>query len=70
MQTKTYSVPTMHCGHCEAAVKRDVGLVAGVKAVDVDLESKLVAVHGDALDSSALVSAIDDAGFDSEEIGG
>jgi copper chaperone CopZ len=58
----------MHCGHCEAAVKRELGRVDGVDAVDVDLETKRVAVSGDALNSSALVSAIDEAGFDAEEV--
>jgi copper chaperone len=42
MQTKTYSVPGMHCGHCEAAVTRELEGVSGVRTVDVDLEAKLV----------------------------
>jgi copper chaperone len=58
------TVPGMTCGHCEAAVKREVGAVAGVAAVDVDLDSKLVTVHGDALDRDEIVTAIDEAGYD------
>jgi len=34
----------MHCGHCERAVKEELATVAGVSAVDVDLETKLVTV--------------------------
>ena len=68
MQTKTYSVPAMHCAHCESAVKREVGRVDGVDAVEVDLGTKLVAVRGESLDSSTLVAAIDEAGFDAEEV--
>lgn len=58
------SVPGMTCGHCEAAVRSEVGKVAGVTDVAVDLETKLVTVSGVALDHDALVSAIDEAGFE------
>ena len=57
-------VPGMTCGHCEAAVKSEVGKVAGVTDVAVDLDTKLVTVSGVALDHAALVSAIDEAGFE------
>ncbi|MDJ0771168.1 MAG: heavy metal-associated domain-containing protein [Ilumatobacter sp.] len=62
--TLTFSVPGMTCGHCEAAVKHEVGALAGVTGVTVDLESKVVTVEGTALDPSAIVEAIDEAGFD------
>jgi copper ion binding protein len=64
IQQLILSVPGMSCGHCEAAVKREVGAVAGVAAVDVDLDSKLVTVHGQALDRDEIVTAIDEAGYD------
>ena len=54
----------MTCGHCEAAVKQEVGSVPGVTDVDVDLETKDVVVTGTALDRAALVAAIDEAGFE------
>jgi copper chaperone CopZ len=54
----------MTCGHCEAAVKREVGAVAGVSGVAVDLDSKDVTVSGTELDREAIVAAIDEAGFD------
>ena len=60
----TFSVPGMTCGHCEAAVKGEVGKVAGVTDVAVDLETKLVTVSGSALDTTAIVAAIDEAGFE------
>jgi copper chaperone CopZ len=59
----TYSVPAMHCGHCERAVKEEVGGVAGVESVDVDLETKLVTVHGVGLDDTRLRAAITEAGY-------
>jgi copper chaperone len=58
----------MHCGHCEAALKRELGRVEGVEAVEVDLDSKLVSVRGESLASLALVAAIDEAGFDAAEV--
>jgi copper chaperone len=62
--TITYSVPGIHCGHCEAAIKQEVGSVAGVELVEVDLEGKEVTVRGEALDDAQLRAAIDEAGYD------
>jgi copper chaperone len=66
MHIKTYSVPGMHCGHCEAAVSRELEAVKGVDGVDVDLQTKRVTVRGDALDDAALIAALDEAGYDAE----
>jgi copper chaperone len=66
MQTKTYSVPGIHCGHCEAAVTRELEGLSGVQTIEVDLETKLVTVGGDGLADGALVAAIDEAGYDAE----
>jgi copper ion binding protein len=60
----TLTVPGMTCGHCEAAVKEEVGSVDGVATVEVDLETKIVTVSGAALDRDAIVAAIDEAGYD------
>ena len=62
MNERTYTVPGMHCGHCERAVKEEVGAVAGVRSVDVNLETKLVVVRGDSLDDRRLRAAIEEAG--------
>jgi copper chaperone len=60
----TYTVPGIHCGHCERAVKEEVGAVAGVESVDVDLGTKLVSVRGDGLDDAELRAAIAEAGYE------
>ena len=57
-------VPGMSCAHCEAAVKAEVGRVAGVGNVDVDLTTKLVTVDGDQLDLQDISAAIDEAGYE------
>jgi copper chaperone len=62
--TQTYLVSGMSCGHCTAAVTDEVSKVAGVDTVDVDLDSKLVQVSGDAIEHDAVVAAIDEAGYD------
>lgn len=62
-ETLEYSVPAMHCGHCERAVKEEVTAVPGVSSVEVDLETKLVTVTGQSLDDAALRAAIDEAGY-------
>jgi copper chaperone len=67
-EAQTYSVPGMHCGHCQEAVTRELEAVAGVRAVDVDLERKVVTVRGADLDDDALVAAIDEAGYEAEPV--
>ena len=67
-ETKTYSVPGMHCGHCKVAVTGELSSVEGVADVVVDLETKLVTVTGSDLDDATLRAAIDEAGYDSEEV--
>jgi copper chaperone CopZ len=62
--TITLSIPGMSCGHCELAVKSEVGKVAGVASVAVHLESKDVVVAGEALDLGALIAAVDEAGYE------
>ncbi len=63
-ETKTYTVPGIHCGHCAAAIKEEVSGVEGVEAVDVDLEAKIVTIRGKALSDEALREAIDEAGYE------
>ena len=60
----TYLVAGMSCEHCRAAVTDEVGKVAGVTAVDVDLDTKVVRIAGSDVDSAAVVAAIDEAGYD------
>ena len=61
-----YSVPGMHCGHCEQAVKQELAKVEGVESVEVDLESKFVLVRGNDLSDEKLRAAIDEAGYEAE----
>lgn len=58
----------MHCGRCTAAVMSELQGVEGVRDVAVDLETKIVTVRGAYLDDASLRAAIDEAGYDSEEV--
>jgi copper chaperone len=60
----TLTVSGMSCDHCKLAITDEVTRVSGVESVDVDLDAKLVHVRGTDLDDAAVVSAIDEAGYD------
>jgi copper ion binding protein len=63
-QTSTYTVVGMTCGHCVASVSEEVGAIAGVEQVDVDLKSGLVTVTSDAdLDDASVKAAVEEAGY-------
>ncbi|MGW0806255.1 heavy-metal-associated domain-containing protein [Nonomuraea sp. NPDC002799] len=63
--TTTYTVQGMTCGHCVSSVKEEVGEVAGVTSVEVDLASGLLTVIGDGpVDSSAVTAAVEEAGYE------
>jgi copper chaperone len=64
LDTATYLVAGMTCGHCRVAVTDEVTKVGGVTSVDVDLDTKLVRVHGTDVDAAEVVAAIDEAGYD------
>ncbi|MDA8076923.1 MAG: heavy-metal-associated domain-containing protein [Actinomycetota bacterium] len=63
-ETMTYSVAGMTCDHCKHAVSSEVGSVAGVAGVEVDLDTKLVTVTGEGLDDQQLRAAIEEAGYE------
>jgi copper chaperone len=70
--TTRWIVTGMTCGHCEAAVRDEVGRLHGVIAVEVDLVptgSSVVTVTSDtAPDDAAVRAAVDEAGY--ELVGG
>jgi copper chaperone len=64
MNDLTYHVPGMTCEHCKAAIADEVAQIAGVAAIQVDLDTKLVHVRGTDVQGAAVVAAIDEAGYD------
>jgi copper chaperone len=63
-ETISYTVPGIHCGHCERAIKDEVSNVEGVISVGVDLGSKIVTVSGEAVSDEAVRAAISEAGYE------
>src|SRR5688572_10248289 len=63
--TATYTVTGMTCDHCVRAVTTEVQKIAGVTAVDVELDSGRVTVTSDApVDEQAVRAAVDEAGYE------
>lgn len=62
MSTIQLNVKEMTCGNCVTHVTDALKAIAGVEAVEVDLEKGKVSVKGN-VDSPALVAALNDAGY-------
>lgn len=48
MESKTFKVPAISCGHCVHTIKIELGDLPGVSAVDADQETQMVSVTWDA----------------------
>ena len=65
MTRTTYRVEGMTCEHCVRAVRDEVGGLAGVTDVQVDLATGEVAVTSAApLEERAVRDAVDEAGYE------
>ena len=65
MTEATYSVTGMTCDHCVRAVESEVGKVAGVTSVSVDLGAGRVTLVSQApVDPAAVRAAVEEAGFE------
>lgn len=64
MNSLSFTVPGMTCGHCEAAVKGEISKLSSVTDVTVDLGTKVVVVSGADLDQASIFAAVDEAGFE------
>jgi len=64
MTEHRFQVPDMSCAHCERAIKEALLGVDGVYEVDVNLDTKTVVVHHDAVvNTGAMREAIQEAGY-------
>ncbi|MFD0362127.1 heavy-metal-associated domain-containing protein [Nocardia sp. GCM10030253] len=62
--TATVTVTGMTCGCCVNSVSKEVGKIAGVTAVEVDLASGKVTVgSATPVDLGAIAAAVDKAGY-------
>ncbi|MYW95977.1 heavy-metal-associated domain-containing protein [Amycolatopsis rubida] len=64
MTETTYTVQGMTCGHCVGSVKEEVGDLAGVRTVDVDLATGAVKVtSAEPISHEAVKAAVAEAGY-------
>ena len=69
MSTSEYQVTGMSCGHCEVAIRGEVGQIAGVDGIDVSAQTgKLVVTSTEPLDNAAVLAAVDEAGYEAVRI--
>lgn len=68
MAEEQFTVANVKCGGCVKNIETNVGQMAGVESVSVDLATKQVVVSGAALDRSALVAKLAALGY--PEVGG
>jgi copper chaperone len=47
MQTITYTIPNISCGHCIHTIETEVGKITGVKSVEGDQNSRKVTITFD-----------------------
>ncbi len=66
MEKTVLNVEGMSCSHCENAVKKAVGALAGVKKTSVSLERKTVTIEFEPSEVSfeKIKNAIEEQGYD------
>lgn len=65
MSTTTYTVTGMTCGHCVSSVTEEIGEIAGVTDVAVDLPTGAVTVTSDGdVSPDAVRAAVREAGYE------
>lgn len=62
--THSYTVSGMTCGHCVLSVEEEVGEVAGVESVVVELASGRLDVAGAGFSDDDIRQAVEAAGYE------
>lgn len=64
MTTAEFTVSGMSCGHCETAIRTEVGAVTGVDGVQVSAATgRLIVTSGDPVDETTILKAVEEAGY-------
>ncbi len=63
MSTQSYTIEGMTCGHCAAAVTREVSLLAGVGEIAVDVAEGTLTLSAEDVTDEAIAAAVDEAGY-------
>jgi copper chaperone len=64
--TATLNVPDISCDHCKSSIESAVSPIDGVETVEVNVDARAVdvAYDGTRVTFDAIVSAIEDQGYD------
>ena len=57
MESKTFSIPNISCGHCTKSIENELTELAGVSSVTGSPEDKTVTVNWDAPATEASIRA-------------
>ncbi|GFZ90486.1 copper chaperone [Nesterenkonia alkaliphila] len=66
MTTKNFTVTGMSCGHCESAVRSELAELTGIEEIAVSAstgELRVTLAEGADLPDSAIIEAVDEAGY-------
>ena len=58
MTTVTYSVPSIHCGHCTHTIEMEVGELQGVQSVKAEQDSRKVQITFEAPATEERIKAL------------
>ena len=58
MQTKTFKVPNISCGHCVHTIQNEVSELTGVKKVEALQDTKMVTVEWEAPQTWESIKAL------------
>ena len=61
---RAYSVAGMTCNHCVTSVREEVGEIAGITDIDVDLATGRLTVAGENISDDAVKAAVAEAGYE------
>lgn len=62
-----FSVPEMSCGHCTAAIEKQIKTADGAATVACDLTDRTVTV-GSTLSAEAVIAAMQKAGYEATRL--
>jgi copper chaperone CopZ len=61
---RTYTIAGMTCDHCVMSVREEVGEIAGITDVAVDLATGRLTVTGENISDEAVKGAVAEAGYE------
>jgi copper chaperone len=57
MEKKTFTIENISCGHCLMTIKNELGEIAGIRAVDGNIDTKTITVEWEAPASLDTIKA-------------